>query len=166
MDNQEKLRKIDHSSLKVNQLVIIGLNILAFVLNVPGLVILTMLVMLLGALFGQPGFGFLYQAFLKPARIVKPDILLDHPQSHRFAQALGGLFMALGSIALLAGAPPLGWGLVWLVAGLAALNVAAGFCVGCMLYYWLVRLKAPGFTQTPPGGAFPGMRSDTKVYDA
>jgi hypothetical protein len=166
MDNQEQLRKIDHSSLKVNQLVIIGLNILAFVLNAPGLVMLTTLVMLLGALLGKPGFGLLYQAILKPAGIVKPVILLDHPQPHRFAQALGGLFMALGSIALLAGTPLLGWGLVWLVAGLAALNALAGFCVGCMLYYWLARLKAPGFTQTPPGGAFPGMRPDTKVFDA
>ena len=63
-----------------------------------------------------------------------------------------------GALALFAGYVTLGWGLVWLVAALAALNAFAGFCAGCMVYYWLRRLNVPGFTKTPPDGGFPGLR--------
>ncbi len=49
----------------------------------------------------------------------------------------------------------LGWGLVWLVAALAALNAFAGFCVGCAMYYWLSRWHLPGFDKTPPPGTLP-----------
>ena len=39
-----------------------------------------------------------------------------------------------------------------------ALNLFAGFCAGCAVYYWLNRLQVPGFARTPPPGTFPGMR--------
>ena len=41
---------------------------------------------------------------------------------------------------------------------LAALNLFAGFCVGCAVYYWLQKLGLPGFTRQPPAGIVPGMR--------
>lgn len=154
----EPLVKVDHAALRVNQMVIITLNVLAFVFNLPWLAAFVGGVMLLGALLNAPGFGFVYRNLLKPAGWVKPDVLLDHRQPHRFAQGLGSVFMLAGALALLAGLPALGWGLVWLVTALAALNAFAGFCAGCMLYYWLGRLNLPGFTQTPPDGGFPGLR--------
>lgn len=157
------LVKIDHSALKVNQLLIISLNLLAFIFNLPGLVVLVAVVMLAGTLWGVPGFGVVYQRLLKRAGWVKPDILLDNPEPHRFAQGLGGVFMAGASLALFLGASFLGWGLVWLVTGLAALNVFGGFCAGCMAYYWLNRLGAPGFHKSPPDGALPGMRPKTHI---
>jgi len=80
---------------------------------------------------------------------------MDNPEPHRFSQGLGGVFMLAGSLALWAGYAALGWGLVWLVAALAALNAFGGFCVGCALYYWLGRLSVPGFHKSPPAGAFP-----------
>ena len=119
---------------------------------------LVAVVMILGAVLKTPGFGFVYRYALKPAGLVKPDVLLDNPEPHRFAQGLGGVFMLAGSLALWAGFATLGWGLVWLVAGLAALNAFGGFCVGCTMYYWLSRLKLPGFYKSPPAGTFPGMR--------
>jgi hypothetical protein len=39
----------------------------------------------------------------------------------------------------------LGWALSWIVVALAALNLFAGICVGCLMYYWLNRLGVPGF---------------------
>ncbi len=75
-----------------------------------------------------------------------------------FPQLLGGVFMAVTSLSLFLGAVGLGWGLVWLVVALAALNVFGGFCIGCAFYYWLSRLKAPVFTKRPPPETFPGMR--------
>jgi hypothetical protein len=89
---------------------------------------------------------------------VKPDVLADNPEPHRFAQGFGAVVLAAGAIALFAGLPLLGWSLVWLVIALAALNLFAGFCAGCAVYYWLNRLNVPGFVQSPPEGTFPGMR--------
>ena len=152
------LQKVDHSALKTNQIMIILFNTIGFILNVPWLAVLVAAVMGLGTLFKVPGFGFLYKYALKPWGWVKPDVLDDNPEPHRFAQFLGFVFMTAGSIALFLGAVVLGWSLVWLVSVLAALNAFGGFCVGCAVYYWLGRIKVPGFIKQPPAGTFPGMR--------
>ena len=136
----QTLQKVDHSALKVNQLFIISLNILAFVLNLPVLAAFVALVMGIGSLLKVPGFGFVYKNVLKPRSWVKPDVLDDNPEPHRFAQFLGFLFMTAGAVALFAGSSVLGWSLVWLV------------------YYWLSRFSLPGFTKQPPAGTFPGMK--------
>ncbi len=152
------LQKIDHQAMRTNQAVIIILLVLAFLFDLSWVVGITAFVMLAGTAFGRPGFGFLYTAVLKPAGALKPDVLLDHPQPHRFAQGFGGTVLATAAILLLSGISGLGWGLSWLVAGLAALNLFGGFCVGCAVYYWFNRLGLPGFSQTPPPGVFPGLR--------
>jgi hypothetical protein len=154
----QTLKKVDHSALKANQLFIISLNILAFILDLPVLAAFVALVMGIGSLLKAPGFGFVYKHVLKPHGWMKPDVLDDNPEPHRFAQFLGFLFMTAGSLALFSGASVLGWSLVWLVAALAALNAFGGFCVGCAVYYWLSRFKLPGFTKQPPSGTFPGMK--------
>lgn len=154
----QALQKVDHSALKANQLFIISLNVLAFIFNLPILAAVVALVMGIGSLLKIPAFGFIYKYILRPRGWMKPDVLDDNPEPHRFAQVLGFLFMTAGSIALFSGAGLLGWSLVWLVAALAALNAFGGFCVGCAVYYWLSRLNLPGFTKQPPAGTFPGMK--------
>ena len=67
-----------------------------------------------------------------------------------------------GTIALMLGSDLLGWLLVWFVIALAALNLFAGFCVGCAMYYWLNRMSVPGFVKSPPPGTLPGMRPKTE----
>ncbi len=146
--------KVDHAALKANQLTIIGLNVLAFVLNQPWLAALVAAVMLAGALAGKPFFG---QAVRQVVRY-QPDVITDNPEPHRFAQGLGGLFMLGGALALFAGAGVLGWSLVWMVTGLAALNAFGGFCAGCFMYYWLARFGVPGFAKQAPAGTVPGFR--------
>jgi hypothetical protein len=157
------LQKVDHSVLKVNQAFIIGLNILAFILNLPWLALIVTLAMAIGTALKVPGFGFVYKYALKPRRWVKPEVIDDNPEPHRFAQGFGAVVMALGTGFLLAGATAPGWGLVWLVIALAALNLFAGFCAGCAVYYWLNRLHVPGFVKTTPDGTFPGMRPKVKA---
>ncbi len=159
----DELRPVDHSALIVSQITIVLLNILAFVLNQPVLVAVVTVAMLLGALLAVPGFGFLYRLVLRPLGLVRPHVLLDHPEPHRFAQAFGGVVMLIGTLCLFLGAAVAGWVLVWLVAALAALNAFGGFCVGCFVYYWLARWGVPGFTQSPPEATFPGMRPKTRV---
>jgi hypothetical protein len=39
--------------------------------------------------------------------------------------------------------------LSWIVVALAALNLFAGICVGCIIYYQLHRFGIPGFTHAP-----------------
>jgi hypothetical protein len=149
---------VDHSALKVSQVTIIVLNVLAFVLDAPWLAAIVTAFMLVGTWIGVPGFGFIYRSVLKPAGLVKPQVIDDHAEPHRFAQGFGATVMLVGTLALYLGLSSLGWGLVWLVAALAALNAFGGFCAGCFVYYWLARLHVPGFSKNPPDGAFPGMR--------
>jgi hypothetical protein len=156
--NSQTLQKVDHAALKANQLLIISLNILAFIFNQAWLAAFVALVMGLGSVFKVPGFLPIYKNFLKPRGWMKPDVLEDNPEPHRFAQFLGFLFMTAGSISLFAGTAVLGWILVWVVVALAALNAFGGFCVGCAVYYWLSRLQLPGFSKQPPAGTFPGMK--------
>jgi hypothetical protein len=159
----QTLQKVDHSALKANQVIIITLNILAFVFNQWWLAGFVAAVMGIGSALKAPGFGFVYQSVLKPRGWLKPDVLDDNPEPHRFSQILGFVFMTGGSIALLLGSSVLGWSLVWLVAALAALNAFGGFCVGCAVYYWLARFDLPGFARQPPAGTFPGMKPKARA---
>jgi hypothetical protein len=154
----QNLQKVDHSALKTNQLFIISLSILAFIINSPILAAFVALVMGLGAALKVPGFGFIYKYLLKPRGWLKADVLYDNPEPHRFSQIIGYAFMTVGSVALFFGAFTLGWSLVWIVIALASLNAFGGFCVGCAVYYWLARFNAPGFDKLPPANTVPGMK--------
>lgn len=139
-------RQVDHSALRTNQAFIIGLLSLAFVLDTPLLVAFVSAVMIIGTIWPNAGlFKRIYRHVLLPARIVRPDVIPDNPEPHLFAQGLGGAFTALSTLALLAGVTGIGWALAWLVIVLAGLNLFAGWCAGCTIYYWLNRLGVPGF---------------------
>jgi len=152
------LRTVDHSVLKVNQATIIVALVAGFVANLPWLVALVALIMLVGTAIGRPGFFFVYFGALRPLGLVKPDLLSDNPEPHRFAQGFGGVVAALSAIALFVGGEVTGWALTWLVVALAALNLFVGFCAGCAVYYWMNRLGVPGFSKNAPSGTLPGMR--------
>ena len=68
-------RKVDHSALKANQLVIIALNLLAFIFNLPILAAFVGAVMGLGTLLKVPGFLPVYRYVFKPLGILKPEKL-------------------------------------------------------------------------------------------
>ena len=141
--------QVDLSALRTNQAAIILLSMAAFIFNVHWLVALVGALMLFGTLRSVPAFAFFYRYWLKPLGWLASDIIPDHPQPHRFAQGFGALVMLAGAAMLYAGSSLVGWLLVWLVIALAALNLFAGFCVGCALYYWLNRLQVPGFNRSP-----------------
>ena len=135
---------VDHSALKVNQAGIVVTVLVAFAGSAffrPLLVLIPLLaiVMLLGtfaprfALFKQ-----IYFRLLKPAGIVKPHVVADRPEPHNFAQGLGGVFVAIASVFLLP-VPVIGLALSLLVAVLAFVNLAFGYCVGCQIFFQLER---------------------------
>lgn len=156
------LMNLDFAALRTNQSSIIALSIIAYVGDLIWLVALIGLVMLIGTVRNIPAFGFIYKRLLNPLGWVMSDIGPDHPEPHRFAQGFGSLVMLAGAIALFISAEILGWSLVWLVIALAALNLFVGFCVGCALYYWLNRMRIPGFSQSPPENSLPGMRPNAE----
>jgi hypothetical protein len=158
MTTNQALHEVDHAALRTNQAFIIGLSIGAFVANAPWLAALVAAVMVLGTWRRVPGFGFVYRGLLKPQGWVRPDVLPDNPEPHRFAQGFGAAVLGGGALALFAGLAGPGWALTWVVVALAALNLFGGFCVGCAVYYWLNRLHVPGFAKAPPANTFPGMR--------
>ncbi len=144
---QATLRKVDQNGLKTGQAATIILLILAFVLNSPLLVAIVALAQLLGALdVPFAPYRLLYQNVLKASGLVKPHVISDNPEPHRFAMLVGAVFNGAATLALLAGAPVLGWVLVGIVVVLANLNFWLNFCAGCWMYYQFNRLGVPGFT--------------------
>ena len=133
---------VDHSALKVNQTGIVTTVLVAFIGSafyrpLLALIPLLAIVLLLGtfapklALFKQ-----LYFKVLKPRGIVKPRPVQDRPEPHNFAQGLGGVFLVVASAFLLP-VPVVGLALSLLVAVLAFVNLAFGYCLGCQIYFQL-----------------------------
>jgi hypothetical protein len=133
---------VDHSALKVNQAGIVATVLVAFIGSAiwrPLLVLIPLLaiVLLLGTFVPQLAlFKQVYFKVLKPRGIVKPRPVPDRPEPHNFAQGLGGVFLTVASIFLIP-LPVVGLALALLVAVLAFVNLAFGYCLGCQIYFQL-----------------------------
>jgi hypothetical protein len=133
---------VDHSALKVNQAGIIVTVLVTFVGSFFSLAFLTLIpllgiVLLLGTFVPQLAlFKQIYFKILKPAGIVKPRPVEDRPEPHNFAQGLGGVFLGIAS-ALLFVTPIASITLALLVAALAFVNLAFGYCLGCQIFFQL-----------------------------
>jgi len=150
MATTETLRKVDQNGLKTGQAVTILLLIAAFVLSSWVLVAFVAVAQLLGALdVPFAPYRLFYQNVVKPAGWTKPNVIADNPEPHRFAMLVGALFNGVATLALLAGAPVVGWVLVGIVVVLANLNFWLNFCAGCWMYYQFNRLGIKGFTRSP-----------------
>jgi hypothetical protein len=135
---------VDHSALKVNQTGIVATVLVAFLGSVvfrPLLVLIPLLaiVLLVGTFAPQLAlFKQFYFQVLKPRGIVKPRPVQDRPEPHNFAQGLGGVFLAVASVFLIP-VPVIGLALALLVAVLAFVNLALGYCLGCQIFFQLER---------------------------
>jgi hypothetical protein len=108
---------------------------LAFLVNLPPLAVLVGVNLAVSAALGTRWFlpGRPWPALRSALRLGR--IEPEHEYPPRFAQALGGTFIGLGTIAFLVGATPVGWLLVGAVAALQTLLAATGVCIGCRLYF-------------------------------
>lgn len=141
--------KVDQSALRTNQAFIIALTLVGFVLDVAvgqWIVLFVALVLTAGTIYPPVSlFVQVYKSVLKPAGIVKPDVIDDEPNAHRFAQGVGAAFLLASFAALFFGGSALaGWILAWIVIVLAAINIVFGFCAGCFVYFQLGRLGLRG----------------------
>lgn len=131
---------VDQSVIKFTQVIIVVWIVVAGALAAPSLILLLTAAMSVSAASpSRSPFRLLYERVAVPLGIVRPSIITDDPAPHRFAQGVGAAVLALATLALLAGAGTLGWLLAGLVASLALLNVTAGFCAGCFIYFQLAR---------------------------
>ena len=136
------MQVVDHSALKVNQTGIVTTVLVAFIGSAfyrPLLVLIPLLAIVLLVGTFTPRFALfkqLYFKVLKPRGIVKARPVQDRPEPHNFAQGLGGVFLAVSSVLLIT-VPVLGLALALLVAVLAFVNLAFGYCVGCQIYFQL-----------------------------
>jgi len=135
---------VDHSALKVNQTGIVATVLVAFIGSAffrPALVLIPLLavVLLLGTFAPQLAlFKQIYFKVLKPRGIVKARPVQDRPEPHNFAQGMGGVVLAIASLFLVP-LPVVGLALSLLVAVLAFVNLAFGYCLGCQIFYQLGR---------------------------
>jgi Domain of unknown function (DUF4395) len=95
----------------------------------------------LGAAFGprRSPYGRVYAAFVAPR--VGPPTEREPVAPLRFAQLVGFVFGAAGSISFLAGAPTLGLVFAGFALFAAFLNAAFGVCLGCQIYPLVARFR-------------------------
>lgn len=122
---------------------------IAFLLGYPVaayIVAFTGLVMAVSVLGGPQLslFGRIFKA-ARPALRVGPGQRMDLLAPHRFAEALGAIMLLAAAVLYPAGAHGLAEVLILLVVVFAALNAAAGICIGCQMYVLLKRFQ-PGAT--------------------
>jgi hypothetical protein len=136
----------DRSVLKVNQTILMVVLVAAYFLSFVAsgfawVLPVLALMMLAGAASPKVNLPrLLYLNVLKPAHLVKPRVVVEDPAPHRFAQLVGGVFLAAASLMALLGVLGVAWILAWIVVVLAFLNFAFDICVGCIMYAQLVRL--------------------------
>ena len=134
---------VDHSALRTNQVFIVASLAIAFVFNLPVLVVLVALVLVIGTLYPPAALlPFFYRRVLSPAGIARPDVHPEDPAPHRFTQGMAAAVLLIASVALAAGLAVVGWGLALVVIALALINLVFGFCAGCFIYFQLERLRA------------------------
>jgi len=131
--NLRRRAVVDRTALKVNQAGIVVTLLAAFLLAAvwrPVALAVPVLaaVMLVGALEPRAAlFRQVYLRVLRPAGWLRARPSEESPRPHAFAQALGGVFLVLASVAFLLALPVIGWGLAWIVLLLAFVNLTFGF---------------------------------------
>jgi hypothetical protein len=95
----------------------------------------------IGALAGlrYAPFGVVYKALLRPR--LRPPSELEAEAPLRFAQGVGMVMAALGSIGYLAVSPVVGAAFAALTLAAAFLNAAFDLCLGCQMYLLIQRIR-------------------------
>jgi hypothetical protein len=84
---------------------------------------------------------------------------IEDARPPRFANTIGVVVLALASVFHAAGLPVAGWALGLLVAGLALLSAASGFCVGCETYKLIARVRGIELCETCAPAGKPATRA-------
>lgn len=129
---------VDARAARLSQASVALLVVLAAALRAPALLIVPALHLASSAARGAR-WNLVLRGF---AAWVRPRLASSAPEDARplrFANTIGAVFLAAALLAHASGLAVAGWALAGIVAALAFLAAATGFCVGCRLY-WLVSL--------------------------
>lgn len=135
----------DRSVLKVNQVILMAGLLIGWAVSLArplawiALPIFAVMMLHGAAVPSQSLPRRLYLGLLKPRGLVRPRVAVEDPAPHRFAQLVGGIFLAAASLLAIPGLYVAAWTLGWIVVALAFLNFAFDVCVGCIMYAQLVR---------------------------
>jgi hypothetical protein len=146
-------RPIDARMPRFNQGVLAVALIVGFVFRWTWVIPVWAAVLFLGAAFGAR-----YGPFLRFFRDViaprlGPPTTIEDPRPPRFAAAIGTVFLAVGTLALVSDHSGIAWALALIVAALAALAAVTGICIGCELYVWIKRHSRTGWADASEAGA-------------
>ena len=128
--------RVDRNQLRFNQALLVVLLPLAALWDQPWLVYLLFFLM------ASQHTPWDLMVALKRLLRVPPAVVEEDPRPHRFARFLGAVFLGLASLFLLLGLKGVGYALALVVALLALINLAFGFCLGCFLYLHLRYARA------------------------
>jgi hypothetical protein len=144
---------IDARGPRTNQAVIGSLALLAALLDLEWLPAVLAAQLAIGLTLGRrfclP--CLLYFEVIQPRFGEGP---IEDSRPPRFANMVGVAFLGGATIAFLVGVPALGWGLTLIVAALALVAAATGFCMGCEAYKLSARARgiaARHVTRIDPG---------------
>ncbi len=103
----------------------------------------TALAMTVSVAFGPKAslFGRLFNQVIRPALSIGQGSK-EAAAPHRFAEAVGAIFLLAATAAFLIGSFGVAWTLALIVSALAALNWLAGICVGCEVYLFIQKFRA------------------------
>jgi len=98
-------------------------------------------------------FGPRFSLFGRIVRVIRPYLKLTpgKPESlapHRFAEAVGAIFLGAATAAYFSGFTLIGATLALIVVALAVLNAASGICVGCQIYTLIQRFRPAATLRT------------------
>ncbi len=138
-------RQIDPRGQRFGAGVSVALLAVGFALNVPLVAGLVGVNLALSAFFGTRLFlpGRAWPLIRSALRLGPTEP--EHEYPPRFAQAMGGTFLGLATVAFVLGIAPAGWILTGAVAALQLLLASTGICIGCRLYFlrwWVPSLFA------------------------
>jgi hypothetical protein len=99
------------------------------------------LVFAVGALAGlrYHPYGLVYRHLVRPR--LGPPTRTEAEAPPRFAQGVGMVFAAIGSVGFLAGVTPLGYLFAACALAAAFLNAAFDYCLGCQMYLLIQRIR-------------------------
>jgi hypothetical protein len=99
------------------------------------------LVFAVGALAGlrYAPYGFIFRSLVRPR--LGPPTKTEAEAPPRFAQGVGMVFAAIGTIGFAAGVPVLGVVFAAFALAAAFLNAAFDLCLGCHMYLFIQRIR-------------------------
>lgn len=126
------------------------LLIVAFLANIPLLVVVALLSIAVSAAFGLKYsiYGAIWRRIVKVAGLGPTEP--EHEYPPRFAQVLGSVALTLSLVAFALGATGLGWLFAVAVTALQTLLAVTGYCLGCRLYFlrwWVPELVTRVWTR-------------------